>query len=108
MNYLQKLRELNDKSTPGPWVSIGISGAAPRNNPENSFDRGHADAELIAAMRNALPLFLELAREVDDIVGGLLPRDLQNSLSRRDERVMVEFRKDDPLVKALAKLKGGV
>lgn len=59
----------------------------------------------IEKLQSQLARYEDLVEAIDGIVGGLLPARLQDGLPRRDESVMVEFRKGDAVVQALAKLK---
>jgi hypothetical protein len=92
MNYIDRLKELDKQATSGPWVSyLGLKHLQP------------ADAELIATLRNALPLFLELVEvaewyaDEDNYYEGLAyERDISKVVSDKG------YRMSD----ALAKLKG--
>lgn len=82
-NFLEKLKELRDKATPGLWKAVSDLPAyavaadgldvcpsiSRLYRQKDLFSRGHwgvqeSDAELIAEMRNSLDLWLELAEEV--------------------------------------------
>lgn len=68
---IDRLEQLDAAATPAPWIAIGYR---VRANPETDTDSGittwyvpalsdgPADAELIAATRNALPALLRVAR----------------------------------------------
>ena len=63
-----RLRELENAATPGPWVTVmtdwspGNSSVVPQNAPGViAVEIATADAALIAAARNALPLLLDVA-----------------------------------------------
>lgn len=72
MKLLERLRALEQAATPGPWKhDLGNADVeGPRPERAEVCVRGehgnyHANLELIAAVRNALPLLLDVAEAVE-------------------------------------------
>jgi hypothetical protein len=57
MNTIQRLKELHEKATPGPW-RISLSGSVQSVSGDHARD---GDGDLVVAMRNALPQLLAVA-----------------------------------------------
>lgn len=85
---VEELERLHEAATPGPWNHLGYCGQdgnihGPRQTPivrlsagVTSAETGHqcyANAALIAALRNALPDIIVMARERDSYKAALEP-----------------------------------
>lgn len=69
-DVIARLRGLHEKATRGPWHQSRSARCRVYNADErcvSSTLTRHADAALIAAMRNALPALLDLADEVSRV-----------------------------------------
>ena len=74
MNTLDKLRELHEKATPGPWQTDLCNGEVRGEFLENEsiyplIPHSEEDCELIVAMRNALPQLLTVVEAARGTLG---------------------------------------
>jgi hypothetical protein len=60
-----ELRRLHEAATPAPWLWERDGCYGDVTNKQNRFTTGRRDAEMIAAMRNALPALLDAADALD-------------------------------------------
>lgn len=103
MNDLNRLRELLDKATPGPWNGYDDSGSTGRQEIVASGvtvarcyvgnPNGRNDAQLIVALRNCAPEMLavvDAARRIDQWSGDLYEFDydiIRDALAALDAKM---------------------
>lgn len=108
MNYIEKLKELRDKATTGPWfneVENQIWGAD--DNVVVANTQYITDLQLVINMRNSLDLWLELAEEAERVAETI--KFIRNSSNKMFSDMVGGFfvlGEDKSLERALKALRG--
>lgn len=90
-NYIEKLKELRDKATPGPWFNYGDG--ILRSGWEAGGPGEKEGVALIVAMRNSLDLWLELAEAAHHLERLVASNLLTNKHPKyRVQRVLAKLR----------------
>jgi len=82
---IDQLKELEAKATPGPWEHRQVDGLNDIATPAGWIDDCSDNFALIAAMRNAMPALLEVARAAKHAAEYFGSKDLSNALAKLEE-----------------------